>query len=111
MEDDFHVQKDAPSTSSLRDSAPEGEAAVVTGAFDFSGFADFDSFNDATQPFSNEGPASESVFAADFANFQVSPDPVPATQEAGFEATAPDLFAPVAMAAVDFEHCVEDDSW
>ena len=62
-------------------SVPDVGASTV--AFDFPGFADFDSFNDATQPFSSEESFAETagesknsavVFEANFENFEDTTD-------------------------------------
>jgi hypothetical protein len=54
----------------MMENSGEGRVAFtqVTGMFDFAGFADFDSFNDATQPFNNESAATSADFqTSDFA--------------------------------------------
>jgi hypothetical protein len=46
----------------------------VTGTFDFAGFADFDSFNDATQPFNNESVVTADFGTSDFAKLSEEKD-------------------------------------
>ncbi len=64
---DSHLFQTLPKIETAEDEAP----THITGTFDFSGFADFDSFNDATEPFNDE-TVTQDFSVSDFADFDLN---------------------------------------